>query len=99
MIDLGYRKIAHITNSAHVSITIARLNGYIKALEESDILIEDKYIKYCVHGGRDIAELKVYQMNYLIQKNGLTLFLLHQIGSPLLHLSFYMILISKYLKM
>ncbi len=58
LIDLGYRKIAHITNSAHVSITIARLNGYIRALEESNISVEDKYIKYCVHGGRDIAEVE-----------------------------------------
>jgi LacI family transcriptional regulator len=58
LIDLGYRKIAHITNSAHVSITIARLNGYLKALEESNMPVDDEYIKYCIHGGRDIGEVE-----------------------------------------
>ena len=27
-------------------------------MEESNISVEDKYIKYCVHGGRDIAEVQ-----------------------------------------
>ena len=27
-------------------------------MEESNISVEDKYIKYCVHGGRDVAEVE-----------------------------------------
>jgi len=58
LIDTGYRKIAHITSSAFVSITAERLKGYKLALEENNIPIDEKYIKYCLHGGRDLAEIE-----------------------------------------
>jgi LacI family transcriptional regulator len=59
LIDVGYRKIAHITNSSHVSITVERLKGYKQALEDHSIPVEDKYIKYCYHGGKDIGEVEM----------------------------------------
>ena len=58
LIDTGYRKIAHITSSVNVSITAERLKGYKLALEENNIPINDNYIKYCLHGGRDLGEIE-----------------------------------------
>lgn len=58
LIDTGYRKIAHITSSANVSITAERLKGYKLALEENHIPVNDNYIKYCLHGGRDLGEIE-----------------------------------------
>jgi LacI family transcriptional regulator len=51
LIEQGYTCIAHITSSGFLSITTERLAGYIKALEEKNIKINEKFIKYCAHGG------------------------------------------------
>lgn len=51
LIEQGYKRIAHITSSGFLSITAERLAGYIKALEENNIKVNEKYIKYCAHGG------------------------------------------------
>jgi len=58
LIKSGYKKIAQITSSANSSITKERLGGYKKALEDNGIVLNDNYIKYCPHGGRDLAEIK-----------------------------------------
>lgn len=58
LIQNGYRKIAHITSSNHLSITLERLEGYIKALENHNIKVEDDYIKYCSHGGMIREEIE-----------------------------------------
>lgn len=58
LIKAGYRKIAHITSSVNVSITTERLKGYQLALEENNIELNEKYIKYCLHGGKDLAEIE-----------------------------------------
>lgn len=58
LIKAGYRKIAHITSSVNVSITAERLKGYKKALEQHGIEPDEKLIKYCPHGGKDLAEIE-----------------------------------------
>lgn len=51
LIQQGFKRIAHITSSGFISITEGRLAGYRKALEENGISINEKYVKYCAHGG------------------------------------------------
>ncbi|HEY8780677.1 MAG TPA: LacI family DNA-binding transcriptional regulator [Mucilaginibacter sp.] len=58
LINSGYKKIAHVTSSSNVSITRERLAGYRKALEDNGIAFNDNYVKYCLHGGRDLEEIK-----------------------------------------
>jgi LacI family transcriptional regulator len=58
LVSSGYKKIAHITSSANSSITRERLGGYKKALQDNSVAINESYIKYCPHGGRDLAEIK-----------------------------------------
>lgn len=47
----GFKRIAHITSSNNLSITLERLEGYLKAMEDKGLNVEDRYIKYCIHGG------------------------------------------------
>ncbi len=58
LLEAGYRKIAHITSSVNVSITAERLRGYKQALEKHGIQPHEKLIKYCPHGGKDLAEIE-----------------------------------------
>jgi len=58
LIEQGYQRIAQITSSPNVSITIQRLQGYFKALNQNNLTVEDDYIKYCQHGGMDDAEVE-----------------------------------------
>lgn len=53
----GYKRIAHITSPEHLSITKERLSGYIDALLASNMYVEAPYIKYCAHGGKNMAEI------------------------------------------
>ncbi len=54
----GYKKIAHITSSPCVSITIERREGYEQALQEAGFPIHEPYIKYCKHGGMVPEEIE-----------------------------------------
>lgn len=47
----GYKRIAHITSSSHLSITVERLRGYREALEKHNIAYDESLVKYCNHGG------------------------------------------------
>jgi LacI family transcriptional regulator len=58
LIKAGYTKIAHITSSVNVSITAERLRGYKHALEQHGIQPDEKLIKYCPHGGKDLSEIE-----------------------------------------
>ncbi|MBS1755175.1 MAG: LacI family DNA-binding transcriptional regulator [Ferruginibacter sp.] len=51
LINAGYKKIAHLTSAAHLSISIERLEGYKAALRDNKIPFNDKYVKNCNHGG------------------------------------------------
>jgi LacI family transcriptional regulator len=68
LLNSGYKKIAHITSSANVSITQERLGGYKKALKDNGIPINDNYIKYCLHGGKDLYEIE-NSLNDLLTMN------------------------------
>lgn len=58
LIRQGYKKIAHLTSSDHLSISIERLNGYKKALEQHDLPFNAHYLKYCPHGGMFYDEVE-----------------------------------------
>jgi LacI family transcriptional regulator len=51
LIESGCCKIAHLTSSAQLSISIERLRGYTAALNKYDIEVNPDYIKHCPHGG------------------------------------------------
>jgi LacI family transcriptional regulator len=51
LLEQGYRRIAHITSSGSLSITLERLEGYKNALKDAGILPDQRYIKFCQHGG------------------------------------------------
>lgn len=57
LLDEGFKRIAHITSSPQLSITRRRLEGYHKALTENGTAIKDDYVKYCLHGGKEAAEI------------------------------------------
>ena len=58
LIEQGYKRIAHITSSDFVSITVERLGGYIQALKENNRKVDVRYIKYCTHGGMIPGEIQ-----------------------------------------
>jgi LacI family transcriptional regulator len=58
LINSGYKRIAHVTSSPGLSISAERLAGYKKALEDNAISYNEKYTKYCLHGGRDLNEIE-----------------------------------------
>jgi LacI family transcriptional regulator len=51
LIKNGYRRIAHLANSEYLSITKERVAGYLKALEDAGMQLNDGYLQYCLHGG------------------------------------------------
>jgi len=51
LIQQGCRKIAHVTSSDSLSITAERLAGYKQALLDAGRSIDERYIKFCLHGG------------------------------------------------
>lgn len=58
LINNGYKKIAHITSSPGASITKERLQGYTTAMAEHKLPVPDNYVKYCMHGGKDMEEIE-----------------------------------------
>lgn len=58
LINNGFRRIANMSISKHASISQGRLQGYIKALEESNIALDEQLVKYCEHGGLIYEELE-----------------------------------------
>jgi LacI family transcriptional regulator len=58
LLSQGFKKIAHITSSPHLSITKERLEGYKAALAKYEVLFNETLVKYCNHGGMIIAEVE-----------------------------------------
>ena len=58
LIDQGFKKIAHITNTPYLSITTERLKGYKDALEKHNIPFDETLVKNCNHGGMIIEEVE-----------------------------------------
>jgi DNA-binding LacI/PurR family transcriptional regulator len=46
LIGLGHRRIAHVTGNINLKITLDRLNGYIRALQDAQIPIDPSLIVY-----------------------------------------------------
>ncbi|AEY65460.1 LacI family DNA-binding transcriptional regulator [Clostridium sp. BNL1100] len=44
LVELGHRKIAHITGNKNHKVALERLNGYIKALNENGIAYNKEYV-------------------------------------------------------
>jgi LacI family transcriptional regulator len=58
LIYQGFKKIAHVTSSQHLSITGERLQGYREALEKHKIPFNEGLVKYCPHGGMIADEVE-----------------------------------------
>jgi LacI family transcriptional regulator len=58
LIKSGCKKIAHLTSSESLSISIERLKGYEAALKANDISVNSAYIKHCPHGGMLYSEVE-----------------------------------------
>lgn len=58
LLNSGYKRVAHVTSSPNLSITAERLAGYKKALEDNGIEYNANYVRYCLHGGRDLNEIE-----------------------------------------
>lgn len=52
LIDKGFKRIAHLANAPHLSITKERLDGYQEALRNNNLEVKDSMVRYCHHGGR-----------------------------------------------
>ncbi|MFX8676802.1 hypothetical protein ABTM32_22385, partial [Acinetobacter baumannii] len=51
LIKNGFKNIACIASSSYLSISKERIQGYIDALQENNIKVNDELIAYCAHGG------------------------------------------------
>ena len=58
LIKSGYKRIAHLTSSDFLSISIERLAGYKAALAANNLPLNSAYIKYCPFGGMINEELE-----------------------------------------
>ena len=57
LIQKGYKRIAHITNTASLSISKERLEGYQAALEKHHLEFDPQLLKFCEKGGMLTEEL------------------------------------------
>jgi LacI family transcriptional regulator, galactose operon repressor len=51
LIRSGFKRIAHLTISPHLSITKERLAGYKAALADHKLSFDESLVKYCKYGG------------------------------------------------
>jgi LacI family transcriptional regulator len=56
LIQTGKKRIAHLTSPIYLSITSERLAGYKQALGDNGLPYDESYIKYCLYGGKVVAE-------------------------------------------
>ena len=70
LINTGFKRIAHLTNSANLLISKDRLAGYQDALEKNGQVFKPEMIKYCNHGGmiQDEVEQAINELLSLKQK-------------------------------
>jgi len=69
LINNGFKKIAHITGSPSLSITMERLRGYREALEANNIPHDEKLVQYCHHNGMIYDEVEEALMKVMKGKN------------------------------
>ncbi|MFL5773314.1 MAG: LacI family DNA-binding transcriptional regulator, partial [Flavisolibacter sp.] len=58
LIYQGFKKIAHITSSSHLSISQERLEGYKSALEKHHLPFQESLVQHCNHGGMIAQEVE-----------------------------------------
>ena len=58
LINKGFTRIAHITNSPNLSITKERLQGYQEALKKNNLPFDEKLVHYTLHGGMIYEEIQ-----------------------------------------
>lgn len=58
LINRGFRRIVHLANAPHLSITAERLEGYEQALRKNGLPFEESLIRFCHHGGRVQQEVE-----------------------------------------
>lgn len=56
LIQKGYKRIAHIAGPRHLSIAVERLNGYLLALSEHNLPVNEEHILYCEDFENDALE-------------------------------------------
>jgi len=69
LINQGFTKIAHLTNSNNLLISRERLDGYKAALEKHNVPFKPEYVKHCDHGGMIQEEVEL-AVNELINMKG-----------------------------
>lgn len=64
LIKEGFTKIAHLTNSKNLLISLERLDGFKAALHEYGIEFNPAFVKHCDHGGmiHDEVELALKEL-------------------------------------
>lgn len=58
LINSGFTKIAHITNTSNLLISRERFEGYKAALDKYNIAYSTDYTRYCDHGGMLLDEVE-----------------------------------------
>lgn len=64
LINAGFTKIAHLTNSNNLLISRERFDGFKAALDEHNLDFKPGYLKYCNHGGmiQDEVEFAIKEL-------------------------------------
>lgn len=57
LIDKGFKRIAHLANAPHLSITAERLDGYKEALKANHFPLDESLIRFCHLGGSKQEEV------------------------------------------
>ncbi len=58
LIHSGYKKIAIVTNNAHLQIRHDRFNGFKAAMDKHGLPVPGHYVSLCAHGGMLIGEVE-----------------------------------------
>jgi LacI family transcriptional regulator len=58
LVKKGFRHIAMLANAEHLSITQERFSGYVKALTDGGLQVDETIIQYCKHGGMIYGEIE-----------------------------------------
>ena len=66
LIKNGFKNIACIASSSYLSISKERIQGYIDALQENNIKVNDELIAYCAHGGMLYDEVEVAMKKLMV---------------------------------
>lgn len=58
LLQNNFKRIGVIASNANLALTRERLSGYLQALTDHQISVDDSLIRYCSHGGSDVAEVE-----------------------------------------